>query len=355
VRPAAAHGFALGTLSALVACATLSTALGPGSEGDRIRFSHARHTAAKVECATCHEEVYDATALGTSHLPAEKKCLECHREQRETKNCAFCHSDVSGAKPWKTPAPTLKISHALHLEKVSDDCSRCHTGLPEPEGARAAPPPMSACAACHEHKEEIAEGRCATCHEDLTRFPLRPVSAFSHQGSFLKEHRLPAQASPQSCALCHAQAFCKDCHTQTSGARVERRLPERVDRALLHRGDFVARHALEARSDPALCQRCHGVSECQSCHEAQGLSPGSPTPVNPHPRGWMTPGPDSHGRAARRDIIACASCHDQGASSNCIDCHRVGGIGGNPHPPRFTLRHGPEEIDRNAMCLTCHR
>jgi hypothetical protein len=42
-------------------------------------------------------------------------------------------------------------------------------------------------------------------------------------------------------------------------------------------------------------------------------------------------------------------------ASNCVQCHRVGGVGGNPHPMGWTARHGTEEIDRSTMCLFCHR
>jgi hypothetical protein len=58
--------------------------------------------------------------------------------------------------------------------------------------------------------------------------------------------------------------------------------------------------------------------------------------------------------AARRDISSCAACHDQGPSSNCITCHRVGGTGGNPHPIGWMQHHDQQEIHRNTMCLYCH-
>jgi hypothetical protein len=76
---------------------------------------------------------------------------------------------------------------------------------------------------------------------------------------------------------------------------------------------------------------------------------------SPHPPGFSFPGsPDFHGPAARRDIASCASCHDQGAASNCVSCHRVGGIGGNPHPASWLARHDAREIAGNGMCLACH-
>jgi hypothetical protein len=126
-----------------------------------------------------------------------------------------------------------------------------------------------------------------------------------------------------------------------------------VDRAFIHRDDFLSRHPLEARADEASCARCHGNDFCSSCHQKNGLTPGAANGVNPHPSGFGL-GP-AHGAAARRDINSCAACHDQGAASNCVSCHRVGGVGGDPHPPSFSARHPREEISRNAMCQTCHQ
>ena len=137
--------------------------------------------------------------------------------------------------------------------------------------------------------------------------------------------------------------------------KVEEILPDRPDRNFIHWGDFLTRHSIEARGNEAACQKCHPVSFCTDCHRKQRLTPDSNNPLNPHPAGWLTPGsPSFHGSSARRDIVSCAACHDQGAQSNCVSCHRVGGPGGDPHPPGWTAKHPPSEINRNPMCLACH-
>jgi len=51
---------------------------------------------------------------------------------------------------------------------------------------------------------------------------------------------------------------------------------------------------------------------------------------------------------------SCASCHDQGAQSNCVQCHKVGGIGGDPHPPGFRSRHNLNEARSDGRCVACH-
>jgi hypothetical protein len=130
-----------------------------------------------------------------------------------------------------------------------------------------------------------------------------------------------------------------------------------VDRELVHRGDFLTRHPIEAKTDPNKCLKCHSISQCQSCHEDRRVSAGVKDKAgalvspDPHPKGWGTQvsSPDFHGRAARRDVVACASCHDQGRASICVTCHKVGGFGGNPHPKGWSAWKSD-----GAMCRYCH-
>lgn len=323
---------------------------------DRIKSPHGRHLEAKLDCLACHDGIFEATTLAERHLPTEKDCLECHREEKEKGNCGFCHQNPAEPAGYAARERHLTFSHQEHLEleAINEDCARCHTSLPEP-GKPVAAPRMESCLDCHQHKERYAAGGCEQCHLDLGRYPIRPVSDFSHRADYLRAHKDDGRARSSGCASCHEQAFCGECHAGTVAARVELLQPERVDRAFIHRGDYQGRHQVEARADSALCQRCHATRFCESCHTARGLSPAGAEPFNPHPQGFGDPASaEFHGPPARRDIARCAACHDQGASSSCVDCHRVGGVGGNPHPDSWLLRHDREEISRNAMCLVCH-
>jgi hypothetical protein len=327
----------------------------PVRGGDIIKVPHDRHRAAGVECLTCHETLYDQKSLGQPTLPAEAVCLQCHGAEKEKGNCTFCHTDVRKAGPWPQREPALIMSHADHITRTQEKCTVCHTKLPEPVRTPAMVPAMASCLGCHEHRKDYDQGRCRQCHTSLSRFPLVPVSLYSHRGDFTHEHARPARAAGASCTDCHEQTFCSDCHASTVATKIEIKWPERVDREFIHRGDFVGRHAIEAQHDSASCRRCHGSSFCENCHRAQNLTPQGTNPRDPHPPGWSFPGSAQfHGTAARRDIVSCAACHDQGARSICVDCHKVGGIGGNPHPPGWASRHGLGEISRNGMCTACH-
>lgn len=346
-----------------VAFAFLVGACGPwltiqlSYRSDHIIVPHAKHAAAKVECIACHDELYDAKDLSQHVLPKEEKCLECHREQKEKGNCGFCHTDVKRADPWPTiETPRLRMSHAGHIDRVHEKCETCHKTLPNPLRAADASPPMAACLSCHEHQVELKQGRCTGCHVDLTRIALKPLSLYSHEGDFVKQHARPARAAGATCAQCHEQTFCSDCHEKTVSVKIEDKNFERVDQHFIHRNDFLGRHSVEAQADPVMCRRCHGSSFCENCHRAQNLTSTATNPRDPHPAGWSWPGSAQfHGVEARRDINQCASCHDQGARSICVDCHKVGGIGGNPHPVGWTARHGRDEMSRNGMCIACHQ
>lgn len=351
----------------VASCLLLSACMGAYARlahRDRIIIPHAKHAAAKVDCLTCHETVYDSKKLGDPVMPNEKTCMQCHKDKQQ--QCSMCHTDikartelkqlVSHAKPGSLPVEPQPIimNHSAHIERVKEDCKVCHTTLPNPLRDAANVPTMDSCLTCHQKSYD--QGTCRQCHTDLKEFPLKPITSYTHSGNFVKEHKRAARSDSAPCADCHDQSFCADCHASTVATRIDILLPERVERDFVHRNDFLSHHATEARLDAGSCAKCHGQSFCSSCHTAQGLTPVASNPRSPHPAGYALPGSgQSHAADARHDINACASCHDQGAKSICVDCHRSGGVGGNPHPSGWSRRHPQSEIGTNHMCLACHQ
>jgi len=342
--------------AAVIACATAATVLGTAPTGDEILFPHARHKKADVDCLACHESVYDAKTLaGDDFIPKEAKCLECHKQKKADGQCNFCHLDVQHAAAWPKREPHLKMDHSAHIERVKEDCSQCHSRLAEPRQHFPITDGHAACMKCHEHAQQYADARCSTCHVDLATYASMPTAEISHQGDFLRRHASVARSSEQSCATCHEQNFCLDCHAKTTMVPIETKLVDRPDRRFIHRQDFLGRHSVDQRADPASCQRCHGTSFCENCHQHERVAAGWSS-LNPHPPGWGLPGSGQfHGDAARRNIASCAGCHDQGDASNCISCHKVGGIGGNPHPSGFLSHHSLSEAQSDGRCIVCHR
>ncbi len=306
-------------------------------------FSHAIHVE-MLDCKECHVGMEKARSLRERHLPRTEKCQECHDDKQ--------------APTRAVEEPHLVFPHADHLPRVEGKCTYCHKVLPEPGQTESTTPAMSTCTSCHVHQVQFAEARCQTCHVDLKRWPLRPVSVFAHQGDFLESHGAMARGSPATCATCHDQTKCAECHSpSTRPFKAEIQWPEGVLSEFIHRGDFESRHTIEASADPASCRKCHGSFFCESCHREQHVAPAVPDGLRRRPPSHQ-PVPQwaqgLHGIAARQNIVACAACHDQ-ARPVCVGCHQPGGLGGNPHPPGFASRHDAGDIARNAMCRVCHQ
>jgi hypothetical protein len=315
---------------------------------------HSPHVDGDVACKECHASVARARTLENRvrHVQLPKK----------GESCSGCHDVVPKLQiPARTRDFGLNFSHAAHLGRLKGEknaCVRCHTSLPEQKAAEYDGPSMNSCTSCHNHAQEFAAADCLGCHQDLKRYE-KPVESFKHQGEFMKLHGALARGGAESCAACHEQTFCADCHSATTApGRPGLVYPEDVKRDFNHRGDYQSRHGVDVEANPASCRKCHGSSFCLTCHEQQNLiqpPTSSVLPRNAHPVGWGTDKASGnfHGDAARRNIVSCAGCHDQGAASVCVLCHKVGGFAAvSPHPSNF--KKSTADISKNSMCAACH-
>jgi hypothetical protein len=313
-------------------------------------FPHSPHVDGDVSCLECHSNI-----LSSKELAANVRHVMLPSNPSKVEACSGCHdTDPSVQTPNRTTAFRVRFDHSAHLKKVKD-CKACHQELPEVGDVEVKVPPMAACTSCHEHQKAFAEARCTPCHVDLKGY--LPKTAFRHEGDWLRTHGQLAKPTAQTCAACHDQTSCAECHAaQTVAARPSVIFPEEVDKAFIHRGDYVARHTVEARANGASCRTCHGSAFCNACHTAQGVTDTATNVRDPHPTGWATDKGTSHfhGDAARRDILSCAGCHDNGAAATCVGCHQVGGVGGNPHPATFLRKHDSDDRGHNSMCAACH-
>jgi hypothetical protein len=56
-----------------------------------VKFQHAPHIRAKVECVTCHGDMTQATTAERLVKHTMGTCLSCHRQYKATEDCAACH------------------------------------------------------------------------------------------------------------------------------------------------------------------------------------------------------------------------------------------------------------------------
>jgi len=59
--------------------------------GALVRFRHAPHYQAKIDCATCHGDVAKGTVAVLAVKHNMGTCLNCHRQYKATEDCAACH------------------------------------------------------------------------------------------------------------------------------------------------------------------------------------------------------------------------------------------------------------------------
>jgi hypothetical protein len=61
------------------------------SNDDNVRFNHAPHGRAKVECATCHGNVGEQTVAQRNVEHTMGFCVNCHNERKAPIDCLTCH------------------------------------------------------------------------------------------------------------------------------------------------------------------------------------------------------------------------------------------------------------------------
>jgi hypothetical protein len=322
-------------------------------------YSHALHLGPKVEadCDFCHRGVRESTDDQGSHTPPMKTCLRCHQDWFKAEECSKCHIVPKAEIP---PVVTsLHFSHKQHmaLHGMDKGCDYCHTT--NRQSTRISDrniPVMQVCLNCHYHEKQYQDLQCLACHKDLYSIGLKPMSRFSHEGDFLKDHQHYAWSQTALCSQCHSQDDCMECHAnQSDELEANMKVHGRVDRQLIHSADYLSRHFVEARNDPALCITCHRPSFCEQCHKQRGVADNplvDQSATSQHPQGFSDPAsPNFHGLVARREIANCAACHDQGRDSNCVECHAVFTDAYNPHPRGWTSNKDPM---RDQPCIYCH-
>jgi Cytochrome c7 and related cytochrome c len=296
-----------------------------------------------LSCNSCHAPSQQGRA---GKLPQQELCESCHKtDAREV-------LPVLSVVPPR-PNGEIAFNHDQHLGMpgIQGQCVKCHGGVLRDE--RSSLPPMSQCFTCHEHEQQWQRAECTPCHAQKDLAKTLPQTFLRHDQAFARHHGAAVALQQNLCQSCHTQSQCQSCHDASQDLSVEQRRPERIESNQVHRGDFLTRHAIEAKSEPARCASCHTPQSCDSCHAARGVSGNILNGRNPHPPEWVGSNVGSsnfHGREARRDILACASCHDQGPATNCIRCHKVGAYGGNPHPGGWKSTRSIA----SEMCRYCH-
>ncbi len=202
-------------------------------------------------------------AFGSTHgrLAAQPgaTCANCHARE----SCIGCHRAAErvgaiAALPARSPeaAAGVFVRAARPADHVAGFALRHR------EAAAAG---ERTCASCH------AQRFCASCH-DAAGTPV------FHARNYVARHGADAFATQAECATCHQpQAFCVSCHRET-GRASQTGAPagayhDRQPRWRLGAHGAAARRSIES------CASCHRQNDCLQCHSArggQGVSPHGP-------------------------------------------------------------------------------
>ena len=117
------------------------------------------------------------------------------------------------------------------------------------------------CATCHQQTE------CSACHDAAT------PNAF-HPDNFVSRHAADAFGQTAECANCHnTQEFCQACHVESGFGTVGRLGAGYHDAQPV----WLLRHGQAARQSLESCASCHQQNDCTQCHSVLGAFK-----VNPH-------------------------------------------------------------------------
>jgi len=330
------------------ACAKM---LGLEQERENHAFEHRAHVVEGINCLQCHAGVQFTGEEGPVHFPTTEDCVACHEEPHNPDTCGDCHGRARNRHAAEMARRHLRFSHELHNQEGAGDCIRCHVNVTvDSDYVRVKHP---TCFSCHTHKGQFFSRDCGGCHIDLPGEMTLPESHVVHDGNFLREHGVQANAQADLCTTCHTQRQCAACHGVTVPTIPSRFRFDEPMRQTMHRANFISVHNQEAAADPGQCVVCHSELFCVDCHTRLGISGQDPVRGNPHPPGWSGPpgSSNTHGQAARLDPLSCASCHSGAGEALCVSCQVVGGPGGNPHPPGFNSRL---DIRNDLPCRLCH-
>jgi len=167
-----------------------------------------------AEAPQSHESVFFMERHGTVASTEESSCATCHEPESF---CGSCHEkQTEGGSSYHTP--NYLLGHAAEAANAVTECSTCHN-------------PVAFCRTCHAEAGLQSAGRLGPGYHDAE--PL-----------WLLRHPQAARQQLETCASCHTQRDCLQCHSQLGAFQISP-----------HGPGFDARAAYER--NPVVCRACH--------------------------------------------------------------------------------------------------
>lgn len=209
-----------------------------------------------AECSTCHTRP-DCT---TCHIDGARDAIRALPPPRAAEEPSPIRPALDVTALQRQPHPDLYELPALQrIERPEGfhppDFDRNH--------AAAAATGQPKCESCH-----ARASFCSDCHAAAAAPGFHPLN-------FLARHGVDAYARDTDCSSCHStEVFCQSCHDQV-GLRAEGRLLD----VAYHNAEplWLIQHSQAARQGLESCATCHEQRDCLQCHSAVGGRR-----INPH-------------------------------------------------------------------------
>ncbi|MEM7677561.1 MAG: cytochrome c3 family protein [Myxococcota bacterium] len=276
-------------------------------------FPHKNHIQAGVACTKCHANVPNKTVATRDDYPTMDRCLDCHGDLEVSVKCTTCHlSGATGRMVTRFAAGNLKPGryhsfaihdasflrdHAVPAQKDrkycenchgEDDCLQCHDGI----GRNAKYHPAD-WISTHFIRAKKDDFRCQTCHRLQTfclnchvRSGVATIVAVDNPANVLRR-TIRVQGDPSTGTAVGPHPMAAD-GWLTPGSR-----------------NF---HGFHAQRNIRSCAGCHQEQYCIQCHGSSfGGQEASGIGINPH-------GPNPQrlrgSTASKRNARVCLKCHN---------------------------------------------
>ncbi len=209
---------------------------------------------------------HSATDFLDTHggIASVEACSTCHTQN----DCVACHAAQPPAEVAAMPRAEDVRAPGVLLQPQPPSSHRV-ASFTTKHGALAAADPSS-CSSCH------TRTMCSDCHEAAAVKVVLPQDLAGprfHPDNFMAQHSAMAYGRELECASCHnVAAFCRDCHEQ-AGLGTSGRLDASFHDA---EPNWLLRHGQPARQGLESCAACHEQSDCLQCHSETGSFSVSP-------------------------------------------------------------------------------
>ncbi len=187
-------------------------------------------------------------------MASRAECATCHTSE----DCTACHVVPAPAPIGSFPSRAQVEAPGVRLSARAPDSHDSFFFMEAHPGLAAAD--VGNCATCH------VESYCVACHDG-------PVGGGYHPADFVSRHSADAFSRDTECANCHSTAvFCRECHQEAGLVGAGRLGPG------YHEGGplWLLRHGQPARQNLETCASCHKQLDCTQCHGVLGAFKVSP-------------------------------------------------------------------------------